>query len=189
MQALLKKDFALDKATAGYLAMFLFTVMTVLSGFIRIPIPMSPVPVTLQTFFVILAGASLSGYKGGISQILYLALGVMGAPVFSTQGSAFLYITGPSGGYMAGFVLAALFLGFMPASFKKSYVRIFLTFLAADAVILATGAVWLGALTGYDPVRIFQIGVLPFVPGDIFKAFAAAAVYKAIKPRLDRVLY
>jgi biotin transport system substrate-specific component len=188
MQALLKKDFALDKRTAGYLATFLFTVMTVLSGFVRIYMPFSPVPVTLQTFFVLLAGVSLSGYKGGISQILYLVLGILGAPVFSTQGSAYLYILGPGGGYMAGFVLAALFIGLMPAWSKKSFPGLFLLMLAADAIILLSGAAWLGVLTGYGPARIFQIGVLPFVPGDILKACAAAAAYKAIKPRLDRIL-
>jgi biotin transport system substrate-specific component len=189
MQALLNREFLLDKTVAGYCTTAMFTILTVMSGFVRIPVPMSPVPVTLQTFFVLLAGASLGAWRGRASQLGYLALGLLGLPVFSTIGSGFLYLAGPGGGYMAGFVLAALFIGFTKRFCEASYAGMFLLFVAADAVILCSGAIWLGVLTGYDPIKLVQIGVLPFVPGDLLKAGAAAAVYKAIRPRLDKILY
>ncbi len=85
---------------------------------------------------------------------------------------------------MAGFVLAAFFIGFMKRFYGSSRAGLFLSFLGADAIILCSGAVWLGVLTGYDPVKLLQIGVLPFVPGG-----AAAAVYKALRPRLEKLLY
>jgi biotin transport system substrate-specific component len=189
MQALLNREFVLDKAVTGFCTMAIFTILTVIAGFIRIPVPMSPVPITLQTFFVLLAGASLGAWRGSASQLGYLALGLFGLPVFSTMGSGFLYLAGPSGGYMAGFVLAALFIGFTKRFCEASYAGMFLLFVAAEAVILCSGAVWLGVLTGYDPIKLAQIGVLPFIPGDLLKAGAAAAVYKAIRPRLEKILY
>jgi biotin transport system substrate-specific component len=189
MQALLNREFILDKAVARLCATGIFMILTVISGFVRIPVPMSPVPITLQTFFVLLAGASLGAWRGSASQLGYLVLGLVGLPVFSTMGSGFLYLAGPSGGYMTGFVIAAFFIGFTLRFCASSYASLFLLFVAAEAVILCSGAVWLGVLTGYDPIKLVQIGVLPFVPGDLLKAAAAAAVYKAIRPRLDKILY
>jgi biotin transport system substrate-specific component len=183
MQALLRKEIVLDNAVSRFAAIVVFTTLTAISGFVRIPVPMSPVPVTLQTFFVLLAGASLGGWRGGISQLGYLALGVCGLPVFSTIGSGFLYLTGPGGGYMAGFVFAALFIGFMRRFAGASYVRLFVLFVVADALILWSGIAWLKVLTGYDLGKLVQVGVLPFIPGDLLKAAGAAAVYKAIRSR------
>jgi biotin transport system substrate-specific component len=189
MQALLNREFILNKAVAGLCTTAIFTILTVLSGFVRIPVPMSPVPITLQTFFVMLAGASLGAWRGSASQLGYLVLGLLGLPVFSTTGSGLLYLAGPSGGYMAGFVLAAFFVGFMMRFCRSSYVGLLLLFVAAEAIVLCSGALWLGVLTGYAPIKLVQIGVLPFLPGDFFKAVAAASVYKAIRPSLEKILY
>jgi biotin transport system substrate-specific component len=186
MQALLRKEIVLDKTVSSIGAVVVFTTLMVLSGFVRIPVPMSPVPVTLQTFFVLLAGASLGGWRGGISQLGYLVLGVCGLPVFSTVGSGLLYLTGPGGGYMAGFVFAAFFVGFMRRFAGSSYARLFLLFVAADAILLWSGVAWLRVLTGYDYARLIQIGVLPFIPGDLLKAAAAAAAYKVLSPRFGQ---
>ncbi|MFA5100719.1 MAG: biotin transporter BioY [Candidatus Omnitrophota bacterium] len=188
MQAVFGKEIVFDKAVGRFGAIVVFITLTAISGFVRIPVPMSPVPVTLQTFFVLLAGASLGGWRGGISQLGYLALGVCGLPVFSTIGSGFLYLTGPGGGYMAGFVLAAFFIGFMRRFAGSSYVRLFILFVAASAIILLSGVAWLSVLTGYDRVKLMQIGFLPFIPGDLFKAAAAAAAYKVLQPRFDQGL-
>jgi biotin transport system substrate-specific component len=188
MQLSLNREFVLTKTAAHCAAMAVFIVLTIISGFVRIPVPMSPVPVTLQTFFVLLAGASLGRWRGSMSQLGYLAFGALGLPVFSTVGSGLLYLAGPTGGYMAGFVFAAFTIGHMRRFAGSSYAGLFILFVCADAVILFSGIVWLKVLTGYDLVRLAQIGVLPFVPGDILKAAAAAAVYKAIRPRLDQVL-
>ncbi len=183
MQVLLRKDICWDNSAVRFAALFVFITLTVISGFIRIPVPMSPVPVTLQTFFVLLSGACLGGLMGGISQMGYLALGVLGVPVFSSMGSGYLYLTGPTGGYMAGFVFAAFFLGRTRRYAGSSYIGLLFLFLIADAVILLSGALWLKVLTGYDISKLMQIGVLPFVPGDLVKAAGAAGVYKAFAAR------
>jgi biotin transport system substrate-specific component len=188
MQVSLGREIVFDKAVSRFAAIVVFMTLTVVSGFVRIPVPMSPVPVTLQTFFVLLAGASLGGWRGGISQLGYLALGVCGFPVFSSMGSGFLYLAGPTGGYMAGFVLAALFIGFTRRFAGTSYIGLLVLFVIADAILLLSGIMWLKVLTGYDLVKLMQIGVFPFIPGDMLKAAAAAAVYKAIRPRLDQGL-
>jgi biotin transport system substrate-specific component len=188
MQALLRKEIVFDKAVSGAGSILVFTTLTVLAGFVRIPVPMSPVPVTLQTFFVLLAGASLGGWRGGVSQLGYAALGVCGLPVFSTMGSGVLYLAGPTGGYMAGFALAAFFLGYTRRFAGASYARLLVLFVAADAILLLSGVAWLKVLTGYDYVKLMQIGFLPFIPGDLLKAAAAAAAYKALLPRLGRGL-
>jgi biotin transport system substrate-specific component len=188
MQVSVHREIVGDRSVNRLAAMIVFTVLTVLSGFVRIPVPLSPVPVTLQTFFVLLAGASLGGWRGGASQLGYLALGVCGLPVFSAAGSGILYLSGPTGGYMAGFVLAACFIGFMLPHIKKSFVSLFTLFLVADAIILWSGAIWLKVLTGYNLGRLFYIGVAPFVPGDILKAAAAAAVFGTIRPRMEKSL-
>jgi biotin transport system substrate-specific component len=186
MQALLGKELVFDKAVSRGAAIVVFMALTALSGFIRIPVPMSPVPVTLQTFFVLLAGASLGGWRGGVSQLGYVAMGICGLPVFSTVGSGLLYLTGPGGGYMAGFVFAAFFVGFMRRFAGSSFIRLFILFAAADAIILWSGVAWLKILTGYDHSKLMQIGVFPFIPGDFLKAAAAAAAYKALRPRFDQ---
>lgn len=182
MQVGLKKEIGFDAVAARTAAVFVFMALTALAGFIRIPVPMSPVPVTLQTFFVLLSGALLGGMAGGAAQAGYLALGVLGAPVFSSMGSGFLYLTGPTGGYMAGFVLAALFMG-NARRYSRSYIQLFFLFLIGDAVILLSGALWLKILTGCDPVKMIQIGVVPFILGDLLKAAGAAAAYKAVRSR------
>lgn len=183
MQAILKKEICQDVFAAKAAAACIFMSVTVLSGFIRIPVPMSPVPVTMQTFFVLLSGAWLGGALAGASQIGYLALGILGAPVFSSFGSGLLYLAGPTGGYMAGFVLAAFMTGMGTRYAGRSYARLLALFLIGDGIILFCGALWLKVLTGYDAARIIQIGVLPFIPGDLLKAAGAAAAYKAFGPR------
>jgi biotin transport system substrate-specific component len=87
---------------------------------------------------------------------------------------------------MAGFVCAAFFIGFMRHFAGSSYVRLFVLFIAGDAILLWSGVAWLRVLTGYDYGRLMQIGVLPFIPGDLLKAAAAAAAYKALRPRFDQ---
>ncbi|HNQ50472.1 MAG TPA: biotin transporter BioY [Candidatus Omnitrophota bacterium] len=181
MQAVLKRGISADAAAVRFAGAAVFLALTVLSGFIRFPVPMSPVPVTLQTFFVLLSGACLGGVTGGASQIGYLALGVLGVPVFSSMGSGFLYLAGPTGGYMAGFVFAAFLTGHARRHAVSSGIALLALFLAADAVILFSGALWLKILTGCSIGRSIQIGVMPFIPGDLLKAAGAAAAYRVIR--------
>ena len=144
---------------------------------IMIPLPYTPVPITLGTFGVTLM-ALLYGRKLGTATILsYVAAGSLGAPVFAGAKAGSLF--SPTGGYILGYIAATLILGFLfDKGIAKSYVKTFLSLLLASAVILILGAL---VLMLFVPIKnVFMAGVLPFIPGDMLKAVAATLLF----PRL-----
>ncbi|MFH1783977.1 MAG: biotin transporter BioY [bacterium] len=163
--------------------------LTGLVAQIRMVLPWTPVPITGQTFAVLLAGVLLGRSWGGISQAVYVIIGVAGVPWFAgwTGGSGALF--GPSGGYMIGFILAALFLG----HFTDQYIKarnfrslLILMFLANFVLIHVPGllqlGLWLRLVKG-SPVSLWGIlmmGTIPFIIGDITKIFAAATLANAL---------
>ena len=164
---------------------FLKSIFLVLSGVIFlsimsqliIPLYFTPVPISLGSFGVILI-ALLYGRKLGTATVLsYVATGSLGAPVFAGFKAGSLF--SPTGGYILGYIAAALILGFLSdKGIAKSYVKTFLSLLLASAVILVLGAL---VLILFVPSKnIFMIGVLPFLPGDMLKVVAAALLF----PRL-----
>jgi len=157
---------------AGILA---FALLTALGAFVRIPLPFTPVPITLQTFFVLAAGIYLGGRDAALSQVGYLALGAVGLPVFSGGGAGFGHLLGATGGYLIAFPLAAAFVG---AALRPgdSVVRATAVCVLATLLILALGAVGLAAFLGVGPERAIALGVLPFLPGGAVKIAAAVAL-------------
>ncbi|UCC95488.1 MAG: biotin transporter BioY [Candidatus Omnitrophota bacterium] len=144
-----------------------FSLLMVLSSYVRIPLFFSPVPVTLQTFVLYLSILFLKR-KAFISQAFYIVLGLTGLPVFSMTGTGLLYLLGPTGGYIIGFFVVALVFGyFLPH--QKTFVKIFLFFLIANIVIYTIGASWLIFLHHFTPGAAFSAGILPFLVGDILK--------------------
>ena len=145
----------------------------------RILLPWSPVPVTGQTFTVLLAGVLLGRWWGGISLAIYGGLGIAGVPWFAGRGSGLGYLAGPTGGYIIGFILTALFLGHFTDTYIRS--RSFLSMLAlmlfANFILIyAPGllqlGLWLNLVKG-EPVTfttLFSMGALPFIAGDVTKA-------------------
>ena len=164
---------------------FLKSIFFVLSGVIFlsimsqliIPLYFTPVPISLGSFGVILI-ALLYGRKLGTATVLsYVVAGSLGAPVFAGFKAGSLF--SPTGGYILGYIAAALILGFLSdKGIAKSYVKTFLSLLLASAVILVLGAL---VLILFVPSKdIFMIGVLPFIPGDMLKIVAATLLF----PRL-----
>jgi len=164
---------------------FLKSIFLVLSGIIFlsimsqliIPLYFTPVPISLGSFGVILI-ALLYGRKLGTATVLsYVVAGSLGAPVFAGFKTGSLF--SPTGGYILGYIAAALILGFLSdKGIAKSYVKTFLSLLLASAVILVLGAL---VLILFVPSKnIFMIGVLPFIPGDMLKIVAATLLF----PRL-----
>ena len=142
-----------------------------------IPLYFTPVPISLGSFGVMLI-ALLYGRKLGTATVLsYVAAGSFGAPIFAGFKTGFLF--SPTGGYILGYIAAALILGFLSdKGIAKSYVKTFLSLLLASAVILVLGAL---VLILFVPSKnIFMIGVLPFIPGDMLKVIAATLLF----PRL-----
>jgi biotin transport system substrate-specific component len=161
--------------------------VTGLSAQIRLPLPFTPVPITMQTFFVLLAGVLLGRNWGGISQVIYVGLGILGLQWFA-GGSIF----GPTGGYLIGFILAAFFLGYATDKYLKMRtffpVLVMMTF-ACFFLIYIPGLIQLGfylyAIKGSFPglIPLLTMGLLPFIPGAVIKIFLASAVSAAIMPK------
>ncbi len=182
-----KKELKLSKVAVQVLGVSAFIVATIAGAFIRIPLPFTPVPITLQTFFVLLAGAVLGRKLGSLSQAGYLILGAAGLPIFSGALGGVSRLFGPTGGYLFGFVVAAWFVGLMLRRDKESFFKIALTMALGSLIIYVLGAVWLNFIVKIGISKAILLGVLPFVPGDIIKLLAAASVYHSIQSRTRQI--
>lgn len=168
-----------------------FAALTGIAAQIRIPLPFTPVPITLQTFAVLLAGVVLGARFGGLSQTLYIGLGLGGVPWFQGGGAGMGHVLGPTGGYIVGFVAAAAVVGFVidrSARARRVPYLLAVLFVANFAVIYGIGLPWLYAwLTvvqgpGVTLQELLTMGLLPFVPGDLVKLLGATAVGTLIAP-------
>ena len=189
MEAIIKRELITDKRICQLLAVGSFVVLTALSAFVRIPLPFTPVPLTLQTFFVLLSGALLGRRLGLFTQALYVLLGFVGLQVFTSLGSGTLYLLGPTGGYIFGFVLAVFFAGSLFVKEKQGVATVFLKLLSADFIILFSGMLWLKIILSCSLTQAFLLGVLPFVLGDMLKVILATAVYSKMHSRIKAALY
>ena len=135
----------------------------------KIKIPFYPVPMTMQTFVVLLMGLTF-GWKIGVATIsLYLFEGVIGLPVFAgtpEKGIGLIYFAGPTMGYLIGFLFAAFISGYL--NFKTNILLIFLKLILSVSVIYILGILWLGNLIGWDK-PLLQLGVIPFLLAELFK--------------------
>lgn len=154
----------------------------------QIRIPFEPVPITGQTFAVLLTAVLLGKRWGGISVASYIGLGAAGVPWFYGWSGGIGHLTGATMGYLIGFILAALFLGFFVDRYINS--RRFLPMLglmlfANFVLIYGPGLLWLNTFMpgGLFSYSLWWFGMLIFIPGDIIKAIAAAAVVKGIAPK------
>ena len=158
-----------------------FTAATVLSAHVRIPLPFTPVPLTLQTLVVLLAGGLLGPRLGFVSQTGYLLLCLLGLPVLAT--ASFL---GPTGGYVLGFVLAAVVMGFCA---RQAGLGALIAGTVLDSLtIWLSGSLWLAAYTGQSFSHVFALAVAPFVLGDALKCVAAVMVIRLVRPRMPQIL-
>jgi len=156
----------------------------------RMPLPFTPVPLTGQTFGVLLAGVALGRKWGGISMAIYAILGIAGIPWFNGATSGL----GATGGYLIGFVLAALFLGYVTDRYPqiRTFNRTFGLMLFASLVLVyIPGLVWLGFWlhmvkgSSAGVLSLISMGALPFVAGDILKSGAAALAAGVITPKIS----
>lgn len=159
---------------------------------VRIPLPWTPVPITGQTFAVLLAGVLLGRWWGGISMALYAGLGALGVPWFNGWSGGISHLAGPTGGYIIGFILAALILGHFTDKYirARSFVSMFGLMLFANFVLIYIPGLlqlhlWLNLVQG-KAVSLYQVlvmGLFPFIVGDVIKTVAAAAVARGITPK------
>jgi biotin transport system substrate-specific component len=152
----------------------LFAAFTALAARVTIPLPFTPVPITLQVVAVLLAGLVLGSRAGAVSQALYLAAIAGGLPL-DAYGRGAAALLGPTGGYLIGFVGAAFVVGWLVERRPAGRGRRFLASMAGVGVIYVCGLAWLApAVGGVWPA--VQMGVMPFLPVDLAKALVAASV-------------
>lgn len=188
MEAILNRELIVSKVLCRSFAVLIFILLTVLGAFVRIPLPFTPVPITLQTLFVLLSGALLGAGLGVTVQLSYIFLGIIGLPVFTGAASGLLYLFGPTGGYLIGFVLANIFLARFIKFGRDSFPLILGILMLADLILLLSGTLWLKIAVGYSPEKLLLAGLLAFVPGDLFKAFIAAILYLKLKNRIKEII-
>ncbi len=157
------------------------SLMPLLAG-IAIPLPFTPVPITGQTFGVLLAGALLGPCRGGLAMLVYLAEGLAGLPVFAGGANAWSpslfgvpVIIGPSAGYLFSFPIAAFAVGlFAERGWDRRFWRAVTMMLVGQALIYLVGLLWLSTYVGVE--RAVPLGLLPFVPGDVLKVPLASVL-------------
>jgi biotin transport system substrate-specific component len=158
----------------------LFAALTAAGAYIHIPIPFSPVPITLQVFFVLLAGCILKSKWGSLSMIVYTLLGIVGLPVFSGGSSGIGVLLGPTGGYIIGFILAAYFIGKLsekPENSTRSPQLVNALHMSAGVfVIYLCGILQLMIVAKIELGAAFTLGVIPFLPGEIVKTAVATYI-------------
>jgi len=174
----LLKTNIIQKTLKVFLMVFLGTVALTISA--KLKIPFYPVPMTMQTFIVLFLGLAF-GYKIGLATVgVYLLEGIIGIPVFSNspeKGVGLIYFTGPTMGYLIGFLSAVFFAGYL--NLKNSIFTTFIKLVFAVSTIYLFGVIWLGTLIGWDK-PIIQLGVTPFLLAELFKICLLTILAKKI---------
>jgi len=175
------------RAAIRVASVVLMAALTAAAAQISVPLPFTPVPFTLQPMVVLLGGAALGARLGMASQVLYLAAGIAGLPVFAAspvlpQGA--LRLLGPTGGYLMSYPFAAFVAGWLAErGFDRRYVTSVIAMAAGLVVVFACGVAWLAFFARPAAVGIsaaLRTGLYPFLPADIVKLFVAAAVMPAV---------
>jgi biotin transport system substrate-specific component len=168
----------IQKILKYFLIIFISSLFLTLSA--KLKIPFYPVPMTMQTFMVLFIGISF-GYKIGLAAVgLYLFEGIIGLPVFSNspeKGVGLVYFTGPTMGYLIGFLFATFFAGYI--DLKKNIFLVFTKLTLSVSVIYFFGIIWLGSLIGWDKPLI-ELGVIPFLPAELLKILILTLLTKKI---------
>lgn len=169
---------------------FVFTCLTGLSAQIRIPLPFTPVPITGQVLIVLLSGIALGSCYGGLSQIFYVGLGSIGLPWFSGWNGGLTAITGVTGGYIIGFIPAALMIGWLTDRYESARRFHFQLLLMSIGVtiIYVFGAAQFAVVMNAGFLRAMKLAVFPFIPFDLMKAAVAAGISASILPKTDSSL-
>ena len=168
-----------------------FNLLLILSARLSIHLWFTPVPITLQTFVVMLSGAALGSRRGALVMLLYLAEGASGLPVFAGGGGGWAYlITSPTAGYLWSYPIAAFVVGFLAErGLDRSFLTSVFAMLPGTVIIYALGVTWLAVLLHIGLDKAFVLGMWPFIPGDLIKIVVAAlllptawSIVRAVKP-------
>ncbi|MGI6575665.1 MAG: biotin transporter BioY [bacterium] len=162
----------------------LFAALTAVLGYVSIPLPFSPVPITAQTFGVMLAGSLLGAKGGSLSMILYLLIGVVGIPIFASGSGGIGVLAGPTGGYLLSYPFAAYIIGTI-SSFGSERTSIYklgiANLLGGIGIIYTFGVLQLNLATNMGWESAVVSGALPFIFGDLLKVGVAVVVAHRVR--------
>jgi len=168
--ALLPRTLVVDVALVVGAALFV-----ALSAQLVIPLPFTPVPITMQPFAVLLVGASLGAVRGSSALVLYLLLGMVGAPVYADGHGGVEWVLGASGGYLVSYPFVAAITGRLAErQWDRRVLSALAAMLAGNVAIYVVGVPWLAAYLGVGLGRALELGLYPFIPGDLLKLALAA---------------
>jgi biotin transport system substrate-specific component len=152
------------------------TALMAICAHVSVPLAFSPVPITLQTFGVLLIGFALGSRRALAAMMLYLIEGASGLPVFSPAGpGGVATLLGTTGGFLFAYPAAAYIAGLL-ARKRNSFAGLISVAILAEFVIFSGGALWLMLLTGATPAKVLSLAVLPFIPGEVLKVAAASSL-------------
>jgi len=157
----------------------LLAALTAVGAFLSIPI--GPVPIVLQSLFILLAGVLLGRTWGTASVGIYLLAGAFGLPVFAGGAGGIGRFFGPTGGYLLGFLPAVYITGLISEK-RKTVLKDVVAMICGSALIYTFGVSWLKVITGMELNKAVAVGMLPFLPGDALKIAAAAFIAKSVRP-------
>ncbi len=166
----------------------MFSALTAIGAFITIPV--GPVPITLQSFFVLLSGIILGSKKAAFAQIAYVLLGLFGLPIFSGFSGGFQHMLKPSFGFLIGIIAAAYVVGLIAEKDKTSAKNLSFAVIAGTFVLYAIGLPYMYYIlnimltSNFSIMQILNMGMFMFIPGDTLKAVIAVFVGKKLKERL-----
>jgi biotin transport system substrate-specific component len=164
------------------------TALVSLAAQVSVPLGFTPVPISGQTFAVLLVGASLGSIRGAASLALYLMIGLAGAPVYSEQKGGWEIFSGATGGYLVGFMVAAAVVGLLAErGWDKRVATSVSAMLTGSVIIYVFGLVWLHRYLEASWEATLTAGLYPFVPGDILKLYLAALALPAAWKLVERV--
>ena len=172
------KKIEINKTTKIVLLAILGSLLLTISA--KIKIPFYPVPMTMQTFVVLFIGVTLGAKIGMLTVSLYLLEGIFGLPVFAgtpEKGIGLAYFTGPTMGYLIGFLIAVYVAGFF--KYNKGMINTFIKLIFSVSLIYIFGMFWLGTLIGWDK-PIFQLGAQPFLLAELFKMLILTIVASSL---------
>jgi biotin transport system substrate-specific component len=156
-----------------------FSLVIGLCAQVAIPLPFTPVPVTLQTLAVLVAGGLLGSRRGTAAVLAYIGEGFAGLPVFSGGRAGVAHLLGPTGGYLVGFVLAAFLVGLLAErGATRSWLATLAALIAGNLLLYVPGVIWLGAFTGME--KALALGFFPFLIGDALKSIVECGILSAV---------
>lgn len=163
--------------SSTYVQIASLTLLTIISAQVVIPLPFTPVPLTMQTFAILFGAAALGPYKSTIAQLIYLLIAAIGFPVLASDKGGVEAIFGATAGYLLAFLVASFVVGLLAKQLPtRKFFNVFVGFFLGTILIYLFGATWLGFYTGNGLAFGISKGVLPFIIGDILKALLAASL-------------